>query len=116
MEPSALAASINSNKTVPVIISVGPAAAIPNSIDIGMVSTGEKLQDLKLKLKGMPRDTAIVIYCGCCPFEHCPNVRPAITLLKQMKFTNYFLLNLPHNIKKDWIDAGYPVIPSMQKQ
>jgi len=26
-----------------------------------------------------------------------------------MKFTNYYLLNLPHNLKQDWIDKGYPV-------
>jgi hypothetical protein len=35
-------------------------------------------------------------------------VRPALALLQQMKFTNYHLLNLPHNIKVDWIEKGYP--------
>lgn len=34
--------------------------------------------------------------------------RPAIQALKDMNFTNYKLLNLPHNIKIDWIDMGYP--------
>jgi len=50
-----------------------------------------------------------VIYCGCCPFEHCPNVRPAFQLLNEMKFTNQKLLNLSTNLKTDWIDKGYPV-------
>jgi hypothetical protein len=27
-----------------------------------------------------------------------------------MKFTNYHLLNLPHNIKTDWISKGYPQV------
>jgi thiosulfate/3-mercaptopyruvate sulfurtransferase len=25
-----------------------------------------------------------------------------------MKFTNYKLLNLSHNVKTDWLDKGYP--------
>jgi hypothetical protein len=108
-EPVTLATSITAKKNVPVIISVGPGATIPNSVDVGMVNNAEGLQKLKTQLKTMDKDMKIVIYCGCCPFEHCPNVRPAIDALKEMKFTNYYLLNLPHNIKKDWIDKGYPV-------
>ena len=64
----------------------------------------------KEQLKKLPKNKRVVIYCGCCPFEHCPNVRPAIQLLKQMKFTNYRLLDLPKNIKIDWIDKGYPTV------
>lgn len=109
MEPAVLAETIRINKELPVIISVGPSPTIPNSQDIGMVNESEGLIKLKAKLKSLPKDQKIVIYCGCCPFEHCPNVRPAIDALKQLKFTNYFLLNLPHNIKKDWIDKGYPL-------
>jgi hypothetical protein len=32
-----------------------------------------------------------------------------------MKFTNYRLLDLPHNIKKDWIDKGYPTVKAGEK-
>lgn len=109
MEPSKLADAIISKADVPVIINVGPGAIIPNSIDVGMCSKEEGLNKLKTQLGSLAKDQKIVIYCGCCPFEHCPNVRPAITVLRQMNFTNYFLLNLPHNIKIDWIDQGYPV-------
>jgi thiosulfate/3-mercaptopyruvate sulfurtransferase len=66
------------------------------------------LQKLKDSLAGLPKESEIIIYCGCCPFERCPNVRPAIQVLKDLNFTNYKLLNLPHNIKIDWIDKGYP--------
>ena len=110
IEPSELAQTLQEGKNIPVIISVGPAATIPNSVETGMAKEKENRDTLKSKLTALPKDTKIVIYCGCCPFEHCPNVRPAIALLKDMKFTNYQLLNLPHNIKADWIDKGYPVL------
>lgn len=108
IEPSELSATIKSDKNLPVIFSVGPGAIIPNSKDIGMVKETENLQKFKTQLESLSKDTPIVIYCGCCPFEHCPNVRPAIQLLKDLGFTNYKLLDLPHNIKVDWIDKGYP--------
>lgn len=108
-EPAALANSIKTGKNIPVIISVGPAATIPGSIDVGMINHEEGLQKLTTVLRSIDKNKKIVIYCGCCPFEQCPNVRPAIDMLIDMKFTNYFLLNLPHNIKTDWIDKGYPV-------
>lgn len=115
IQPADLADAIITKKNVPIIISVGPGSTIANSIDVGMVNNAEGLQKLKAKLSGMNKEEKLVIYCGCCPFEHCPNVRPAINVLKEMNFTNYFLLNLPNNVKKDWIDKGYPVTKSGAK-
>lgn len=109
-EPAVLAQAIKNNKNVPVIYCVGPGVVIPNSIDIGMTGDKKNLEKFRESLKKVPLNTDLVIYCGCCPFEHCPNVRPAIALLKEMKFTNYHLLNLPHNIKTDWIAKGYPQV------
>ena len=109
IEPSELAQVIQSGKDLPVIISVGPGAVIPNSIETGMAKDKDNLDTFKNRLTALPKDAKIVIYCGCCPFEHCPNVRPAIAVLKEMKFTNYRLLDLPKNIKADWIDKGFPV-------
>jgi hypothetical protein len=108
-EPSALMATLKTNKDVPVIFSVGPGAIIPNSIDIGMVKDEKNLARFKEQISKLSRSANILIYCGCCPFDHCPNVRPAIALLQRMQFTNYHLLDLPHNIKTDWISRGYPV-------
>ncbi len=110
LEPADLAKTIESNKDLPLIYSIGPGVVIPNSIEIGMTNNAENLQKLKDSVSNLPRNTNIVIYCGCCPYEHCPNVRPAIALLQKMKFTNYHLLDLPHNIKTDWISKGYPEI------
>lgn len=108
VEPAQLAQRLKDNDTSLLIISVGPGALIPHSVTAGPAQQKENLLQLKNELKDKSKDTEIVIYCGCCPFEHCPNVRPAIDLLRDMKFTNYKLLNLPHNIKADWLDKGYP--------
>jgi hypothetical protein len=108
LEPADLSVTIKSNKNVPVIFSIGPGAIIPHSKDIGMIKESDNMQKFKDQLAALAKDTQIVIYCGCCPFEHCPNVRPAIQLLKDLNFTNFKLLDLPHNIKIDWIDKGYP--------
>ena len=109
MNPSELSTILKDNKKIPVIFSVGPGAVIPHSKDIGMIKEAENMKSFKEALEKLPKDTQVVIYCGCCPYEHCPNVRPAIQLLKDLKFTNFKLLDLPHNIKIDWMNKGYPV-------
>lgn len=110
IQPADLAKTLESGKDIPVILNVGPAAQIPHSVKIGMVKDKDKLDKLKSELKSIAKDKKIVVYCGCCPFANCPNVRPAIKMLTDMKFTNFFLLNIPKNIKTDWIDKGYPVV------
>ena len=109
MAPSDLAAVINNSKLKkPTIICVGPGALIKGSLDMGAAHEQANLEKLRKQLNLLPRDSDIVIYCGCCPFEHCPNIRPAFILLNEMKFTNAHLLNLEHNIKTDWVAKGYP--------
>jgi hypothetical protein len=110
MEPAALANILTAEKHVPYIFSIGPGAIIPHSVAIGMTADKDNLDKFKQQLKGLDKKASIVVYCGCCPYEHCPNVRPAIEALKTMQFTNYKLLDLPHNITTDWISKGYPTI------
>jgi thiosulfate/3-mercaptopyruvate sulfurtransferase len=93
----------------PLILNIGPAGAILSSVHIGPVDEAKGLKILEEKIKSVPKDKAIVIYCGCCPFGHCPNIRPAFTLLTKKGFKNHTLLNLPKNIKADWIDKGFPM-------
>ena len=109
MDPAKLSTTIKENKNIPVIFSIGPGAIIPHSKDIGAIKEPENLKKFKAELGKLPKNAQVIVYCGCCPYEHCPNVRPAIQLLKEMKFTNYKLLDLPRNIKVDWINKGYPV-------
>ena len=109
VNPADLASVINDPKArKPLIFCVGPGALILGSIDIGPGKEKENLEKFRLQLSKLPRGANIVIYCGCCPFEHCPNIRPAFILLNEMKFTNAHLLNLEHNIKTDWVAKGYP--------
>lgn len=110
MAPADLAARINkTGASQPLLVSVGPSGIIKGSIETGPARDKENLDKLRKLLKKEDRNREVVIYCGCCPFEHCPNVRPAFALLTEMHFTHAKLLNLSHNIKVDWIDHGYPV-------
>lgn len=111
LQPADLAQTINDPLAKkPVIFSVGPGAVIRGSVNIGPARDSANLAKLQQQLAALPKDAAVVVYCGCCPFEHCPNVRPAFTLLKQLQFSQAKLLNLEHNVKVDWIDKGYPLM------
>ncbi|GAB4018148.1 hypothetical protein GCM10028808_51790 [Spirosoma migulaei] len=111
LEPADLAATITDAKAAkPLIISIGPAATIKTSIGVGPGSEAENLAKLEKLLSKEPKNRDIVIYCGCCPFAKCPNVRPAFTKLNELGFKNHKLLNVSKNLKTDWIDKDYPVI------
>ncbi len=110
MNPADLAKMLNDPAAkLPLIISIGPSGLIKNSVDIGPGKEKENIEKLRAELSKLPKDKEIVIYCGCCPFKPCPNIRPAFSLLNEMKFTNHKLLNLSQNLKVDWIDKGYPM-------
>jgi hypothetical protein len=110
IEPSALAAILANSKAIqPKIFNIGVVDNIKGAINMGGVSEKENLQKLSSALSKLPKNTFIVVYCGCCPFDRCPNIRPAVNLLKTMGFTNGKLLNLPTNMKQNWIDKGYPI-------
>ncbi len=110
IEPSALSAIIaNPKANQPQIFNIGVVDNIKGAINMGGVSEKENLGKFKTALSKLPKSTFLVVYCGCCPFERCPNIRPAVNLLKTMGFTNAKLLNLPTNLKQNWIDKGFPI-------
>jgi hypothetical protein len=110
LPPTILSAVINNPSAKhPLIIDIGPAGSIKESVKIGPADNKENLKKLKPHLLKENKDREIVIYCGCCPYKNCPNIRPAFSLLNALKFTNHKLLDLPHNLKVDWIDKGYPI-------
>ncbi|MGP8245939.1 MAG: rhodanese-like domain-containing protein [Bryobacteraceae bacterium] len=113
IQPGDLAARLAKGAS-PVIFHVGPnvlyrAKHITGAIYAGFAARPEGLAELKTAAQNLPRDREIVIYCGCCPWSHCPNVKPAFELLKQMGFTRVKVLYIETNFAKDWIDKGYPV-------
>jgi thiosulfate/3-mercaptopyruvate sulfurtransferase len=98
----------------PLLIHVGShvlysQAHIPNSEYIGPASDPAALQRLRTRVESLPRNKFIVLYCGCCPWTHCPNMKPADDLLHSMAFTNVKSLEIPDNFGTDWVTKGYPV-------
>jgi hypothetical protein len=93
----------------PAIYNIGFVGNIQGAKKLAAASKEAGLAQLRSELKGKPKASAVVIYCGCCPFEHCPNVKPAFTMLQKLGYTNVKILNLPTSIKADWIDKGYPM-------
>jgi len=111
-QPAALAAQMK-EKTGPVIIQVGfetlyRSNHISKSDYAGPASTAAGLEILRKKLSSIPRDADLVLYCGCCPFDKCPNVKPAFTLAKDMGFTKVKVLMIDKSLNDDWITKGYP--------
>lgn len=110
IESSELAKILNDPKALkPIIYSIGPGGNIKGSVEMGAAQEKGNLDKLQMELSKLAKDTDIVIFCGCCPFKDCPNIRPAFKMLNEMKFTNHKLLNLSHNLKVNWIDKGYPM-------
>jgi thiosulfate/3-mercaptopyruvate sulfurtransferase len=74
----------------------------------GTGANGEGLAGIKKWAEPLPRSINLVIYCGCCPMMHCPNVRPAFVELHEMGFTNLRVLILPSSFAEDWAEKGFP--------
>jgi thiosulfate/3-mercaptopyruvate sulfurtransferase len=68
----------------------------------------EGLEEIKKWAEPLPRSTNLVIYCGCCPLDKCPNIRPAFSALRDMGFTNLRVLLLPNSFAADWAEKGLP--------
>lgn len=83
-------------------------AHIPGSEYAGPGNTGAGLQVLRDRVALLPRDSSIVIYCGCCPWTRCPNMAGAYELLKELGFTSVQAIFIEDNFGKDWVDQGYP--------
>ena len=86
---------------------------VPDAAFHGTPSTEQGLAELKSWAASLPRDKDLVIYCGCCPLDKCPNIRPAYTALKNMGFKKIRVLLLPTSFAADWAEKGYPIQKGM---
>ena len=110
IEPAVLAGILRDPKAAkPVIYNIGVVDEIPGAINLGGASEKANLDRFSKSIAKLPPTTQVVIYCGCCPFARCPNIRPAFLAMKAAGLRNGKLLNLPVNIRTDWISKGYPV-------
>lgn len=113
VEPKDVAPKIGKTGT-PVILYVGPNVLyrgkhIAGAQYAGPGNRANGLELLKATVAKFPHDREIVIYCGCCPWDQCPNIKPSIEMLRTLGFARVRAIYLPDNFKSGWIDKGYPV-------
>lgn len=114
IEPEELARILQSSGgEKPLIFQVGfrllyKGAHITGSEYVGPASKEEGLQQLRQRVASLARSKFIVIYCGCCPWAHCPNVKPAYEALRALGFTKVKVLRIEENLGTNWVQKGYP--------
>jgi thiosulfate/3-mercaptopyruvate sulfurtransferase len=114
IQPEELAATLKGGPR-PVILQVGfkvmyDEAHIPGALYAGPGSKDDGIAVLKEAAASIGKSQEVILYCGCCPWEHCPNVAAAWRTLKEMGFTNLKVLYIPKNFGADWVEKGYPVV------
>ncbi len=113
IQPKDLASRLQAKGAHPTLLHVGfnvqyRSKHISNSIYAGQGNSPAGLAALRAAVAKIPRNGEIVVYCGCCPWDHCPNIKPAMDTLRQMGFTNVKALYIRTNMVTDWYDLGYP--------
>jgi rhodanese-related sulfurtransferase len=114
IQPAALAALLRQAAPQPVLLHVGfrtmfDQAHIPGSVYVGPGSAPAGLKALRDHVASLPRDAAIVIYCGCCPWDRCPNVAAAYDALTALGYTRVQVMYIADDFGRDWVEKGYPV-------
>ena len=114
MNPEDMVKLLQSKSEKPLMLQVGShvlyaEAHIPGSEYVGAASTDAGLQQLRKRVASLPHNQFIVLYCGCCPWNHCPNVKPAADALRALGFSNVKVLYIANNFGTDWVEKGYPV-------
>lgn len=104
---------IQSGQEKPLMFQVGSRvlyqqAHIPGSEYLGPGSNEDGLKKLRERVSTISKNKTIVLYCGCCPWGHCPNVKPAFEALTSTGFSDVKVLYIPDNFGTDWVDKGYP--------
>lgn len=105
---------ISKSAAQPLILQVGSRVMFAEAHIHGAVyaGPGSDLSGLKLlasKVASVPKSRFIVLYCGCCPWSHCPNIAPAFRKLQDLGFTNVKTLYIASNFGDDWVAKNYPV-------
>ena len=114
IQPAELAATLKGGPK-PAILQVGfkvmyDEAHIPGALYAGPAGKDDGITALKTAAASIGKSQEVVLYCGCCPWEHCPNVAAAWRTLKDLGFTNLKVLYIPANFGTDWVEKGYPTV------
>ncbi len=97
----------------PLVLQVGShvlyaEAHIRGSEYAGEGGSDDGLQALRQRVSTLKKSQPIVLYCGCCPWSRCPNIRPAFALLHQAGFTDVKALYIAQDFGTNWVAKGYP--------
>ena len=115
LQPATLAGILQSDSAArPLVLQVGfrklfDEAHIIAAQYAGPGGASGGLALLRERVAKVQKDSAIVLYCGCCPWEHCPNIGAAFSELRRLGFHNVKALYIAHDFGTDWIEKGYPV-------
>ena len=115
IQPADLAATLQSSTTPkPLILQVGfrtmfVQSHISGADYAGPANEDKGLRRLRERVATLAKDSSIVIYCGCCPWDHCPNVGEAFAVLRELGFTQVRVMYIADNFGDDWVNKGYPV-------
>ena len=114
IQPVDFAAALQQSKTPrPLILQVGfrkayAQAHIPDAEYVGEADDADGLKALQKRVANLPADSAIVIYCGCCPWRKCPNIAAAFDALHELGFKNVKVIYFADDFGTNWVDMGYP--------
>lgn len=113
IEPTQLAALLTQSGEKPAVICVGfkflyDTAHVPGALYLGPAREAGGLASLEKWAEDIPRNRAVVLYCGCCPWDKCPNVRPAYAALKKKGSAHLMVLHINQDFAKDWVEKGLP--------
>ena len=116
IQPEVLAAMLKpGGNEKPLVLQVGSRlmfaqAHIPGSEYAGPGSQPSGIQSLESTVASLPKNRHIVLYCGCCPWNRCPNVGPAYKRLHDLGFTHVKVVYFANNFGDDWVNKGYPTV------
>ena len=113
--PGTLNAELKNNNNKPMLIQMGfkmlyDQSHIPGSVYAGPAFKDNGIDALKKTLQNVDHNKNIVLYCGCCKWVDCPNIRPAFKAVKEMGFKNAKILYLKNTFMIDWANKGYPAV------
>ena len=119
LQPAQLAKELtDKSSSLPTVLFVGfrslyVGGHVPDAAFHGTASTEQGVAELKAWAATLPRSADLVIYCGCCPFDKCPNIRPAYNALRSMGLKKLRVLVIPTSFATDWAGKGYPLQKGM---
>jgi len=110
IQPADLAKTLNDPKAIkPVILNIGPMEQIKTALKVAPSTTDDGIKKLEIVLASVPKEREVIVYCGCCSSDNCPNIKPAFDFIKKSGYKKVKVLEIPVGLGEDWRAKGYPM-------